>query len=252
VRLGQRVAELENDNAAAEAFAAVAAHELLAPLAMFEAFAASVSARLGQSAHESKAELAAIQRGAARTRILVGTLLEEARARHRRIQHRRVDLNRVGHDCIAMLAPEIEARKATVEIGELPEVYGDAALLGSVFTNLIVNALKYSPRNDATIRIDAIRVDPDWTIRFESHGRPIPDDDLERIFAPFHHGRSERRAHGAGLGLAICRRIVERHGGTMTVASRNGTGNSFLVTLPAASRRSAGRALRATHTRVST
>ena len=131
-----------------------------------------------------------------------------------------------------MVEPEIAARGARIEAADLPEVLGEEALLGSVFVNLIFNALKYSPRQGGAIRIGAVRELRQWRLLVESEGPAIPSEDRERIFEPFHRARSERRERGAGLGLAICRRIVERHGGEIGVTPANSSGNLFFFTLP--------------------
>ena len=132
-----------------------------------------------------------------------------------------------------MLAHEVQARGATVRLGELPTVQGDASLLNGLFTNLILNALKYSPRTGSEIVVDASREHRAWRVAVESEGPTIPPEDRQRIFEPFQRGRSERRARGAGLGLAICRRIVERHGGQIGVVPGARGGNRFYFTLPA-------------------
>ena len=156
-------------------------------------------------------------------------------------------------DCVAMLAHEVQARGATVRLGELPTVLGDASLLNGLFTNLILNALKYSPRTGSEIVVDASREQRAWRVAVESEGQTIPPEDRQRIFEPFQRGRSERRARGAGLGLTICRRIVERHGGQIGVAPPPRGGNRFYFTLarrPSASskRRSPPRVLCASAT----
>jgi signal transduction histidine kinase len=228
------VAELEEEKAALTGFVAVAAHELVVPLVMAESYAAIVGERLEGPAHaDSRQDLDALARGAARTRLMIETLLSDARATERPLRRRPVDLNRVVEECVTLLAPEVSARGAQIEVDELPEVLGEEALLSGVFVNLLHNALKYSPRQGASIRIDAARERAQWRLRVHTEGVPIPDEDRERIFEPFHRGRSERRAKGAGLGLAICRRIVERHGGTIGVSSPGGIGNAFFFTLPA-------------------
>ena len=101
-------------------------------------------------------------------------------------------------------------------------------------TNLLTNALKFSPRLGGVVTVSSETVDTGWTVFVESEGPPIPVDDRERIFQPYHRGRGERRIRGAGLGLAICRRVVERHGGTIGLAETAGDdGNRFFFTLPA-------------------
>ena len=148
--LSRRVDELEREKADIEAFAALAAHEMVEPLIMAEAFAAMVSERLHTDDHaDSRADLAALSRGAARVRLLVEALLHDARARTGGIPRRYVDLDAVVHDCLTLLGPEIASRSAHVELAPLPTVWGEEASLAGVFTNLLVNALKYSPRQGA-------------------------------------------------------------------------------------------------------
>jgi signal transduction histidine kinase len=233
-RLLARVSALEDEKAALEGFAAVAAHELVVPLVMAESYASIVSDRLDGEEHaDSRRDLDALGRGAARARLLVETLLHDARSSERPVLRRPVDLNMVVRQCVALIDPEIAARGARVEIAELPTVMGEETLLSGVFTNLLVNALKYSPRQGGTIHIDLDRELTHWRFYVHSDGPTIPLEDRERIFEPFHRARGERRARGSGLGLAICRRIVERHGGTIGVTAANGSGNSFYFTLPA-------------------
>jgi chemotaxis family two-component system sensor kinase Cph1 len=233
-RLSGRVARLEEEKAALTGFIAVAAHELVVPLVMVESYAAMLSDRLeGEEHADSREDLDTLARGSARTRLMIETLLSEARSTERPLRRRPVDLNEVVGHCVMLLGPEFSARGAQVEVGELPEVLGEEALLSGVFVNLLSNALKYSPRRGGSIRIDAAREPAHWRLRVHSDGVAIPVEDQERIFEPFHRGRAERRAKGAGLGLAICRRIIERHGGTIGVSSPTGMGNAFFFTLPA-------------------
>ena len=96
-----------------------------------------------------------------------------------------------------------------------------------------MNALKYSPRHGAAISVQASLEAPAWHFSVQSEGPTIPPEDRQRIFEPYQRGRGERRARGAGLGLAICRRIVERHGGRIGVAPVASGGNRFFFTLPA-------------------
>jgi signal transduction histidine kinase len=232
--LSARVEQLEREKAAVEAFAAVAAHELVEPLVMTEAYATMVSDRLDADLHaDSRRDLDALSRGAARMRLLIETLLHDARSAGREIKRDPVDLNRIVRECLALLAPEIGARGADVEVESLPTVEGEEALLSGLLGNLLINALKYSPRQSPSIRVRARRDGEAWRIDVESSGPTIPVEDRERIFEPFHRGTGERRARGAGLGLATCKRIVERHGGTIAVRAANGSGNVFHFTLPA-------------------
>jgi signal transduction histidine kinase len=130
------------------------------------------------------------------------------------------------------MQPEIAARSAQVEVEELPDAVAEEALLNGVFANLLINALKYSPREGAIIHIGGVREPAGCRYFVDSEGPAIPFSERERIFDDFQRGRDERRVSGAGLGLAICRRIVERHGGQIGVVSHNGSGNRFHFTIP--------------------
>ena len=136
-------------------------------------------------------------------------------------------------ECLTLLGPEIRDRGAEVHGAELPEVCGDEALISAVFTNLLLNALRYGPREHGKIVVDAIRENECWRVSIQSEGPTIPAAERERIFERYHRGRGERRARGAGLGLTICRHIVERHGGQIGVTAGNGGANRFYFTLPA-------------------
>ena len=240
-RFEARIKELEDDNAVLEAekaalegYAALAAHELLTPLVIAESYASIVAERLKGAEHEpSRADLEALARSAARTRLLVESLLHDARSTRRPLELRPVDLDRVVRGIVADLQGDIDERGAHVEVSPLPEVVGEEPLLTSVFANLIVNALKYSPRQHGEIVISATREPHEWRFVIQSGGPPIAPEDRDRIFEAYNRGRSERRERGLGLGLAIARRIVERHGGTIGVTAAGEAGNQFFFTIPA-------------------
>ena len=232
-RLNAKIATLEIEKRQTEAFAAVTAHELMEPLVLTEAYASILSERLTGSEHEgSRADLETVSRSMSRLRILIESVLREARSATRPIERRPVDVTQLVTDLRALLAPQIRARGADVVVEGLPDALADGALLSAVFSNLLINALKYSPRQGATITVGGT-LEPHRTRYFvESEGPVIPDDDRPLIFNDFQRGKDERRAHGAGLGLSICHRIVIRHGGEIGVEPVNGTGNRFYFTLP--------------------
>jgi signal transduction histidine kinase len=232
-RLQARIAELEQEKLDVEAFAAVAAHELLAPVVMMDVYATMVAERLDRVLDvQSRSDLDALRGGAARSRLLVETLLHHARTREADLAQGPVDVATVVRECLALLAPEIHARHADVEVGALPQVRGETPLIGCLFSNLIVNALKYGPRERPRVQVGATREGPAWRFFVQSPGPVIPPEDRERIFEPYQRGRGERRVRGAGLGLSICRSIVERHGGCIGVEPVEGGENRFFFTLP--------------------
>jgi signal transduction histidine kinase len=241
-RLSARVEELERERAAQhgeyrelEAFVAMAAHELLKPLVMMEAYATLIGDRAGFALDlESRRDLSRLVNVSARVRLIVEALLTEARDSDRPLRREQVDLSRVLAQCLETLEPEIRERDARIDVEPMPVIEGNPALLMGVFGNLISNALKYGARQGGDIRVTVDRSDAGWTFAVQSPGPAIPEAERERLFQPWQRGRDERRAKGAGLGLAIVRRIVERHGGEVGVTSPNEATNQFYFTLPPA------------------
>jgi light-regulated signal transduction histidine kinase (bacteriophytochrome) len=232
-QLTARVEELERERDRVEAFAAVAAHELVEPLVMTEAYASIISGRLSEPEHAaSRSDLQALGRAVARLRLLTESVLHEARSRSHQLDRRVVAVGTLVADCVGLLKPEIDARDARLQVDALPDAIADEALLGGVFTNLLVNALKYSPRRGAHIRVGGEDGADGPRYFVDSEGPTIAEGDRDRIFDSFQRGRDERRAHGAGLGLSICRRIVTRHGGVIGVEPADGGGNRFFFTVP--------------------
>ena len=229
IRLRRRIAQLERERADVDAFAAVAAHELMEPLVMIEVHASMLA--VGDDADPAKSA-DEIGRAAARLRRLVETVLLDARAGEAGTVRREVDLQRVLDEVLELLRPEIEARSVKILTGPMPVVLGVEALLGGLLTNLIANALKYGRREHASITIGSQRVGAEWRVTVVDDGQPIAAAEREMIFEPFRRGHHERRARGTGLGLTICRRIVERHGGHIGLLPHE-NGNCFYFALPA-------------------
>jgi signal transduction histidine kinase len=199
------------------------------PLVMIELHAAAMTID-GSAESRMTAEL--IARTAARLRRLADTILLDARADEEGISSKPVDLGVVLQHVLDLLAPDTTSRSAHVTAGPMPTVLGDEALLSVLLINLVTNALKYGPREHPTIAIAAERRGAEWRVTVTDNGAPIADTDRRVIFKPFKRGHRERRARGAGLGLSICRRIVERHGGHIGVRS-SAAGNCFYFTLAA-------------------
>jgi signal transduction histidine kinase len=241
VRLAARVEQLESELAEAQAqvakldrFAAMAAHEVLKPLVMTEAFATMIAERGGHGLDlDTRRDVDTLIRISSRMRLLVEAMLMDARPDREPLERQAVDISKVLNDCVEMLGAEIRAREVRVDVEEMPVVPGDAALLTGVFGNLLSNALQYGPRSGGEIHVSATRSDAGWTFSVESPGPAIPESDRQRIFEPWQRGWGERRSRGVGLGLAIVRQVVERHGGQVGVTSPAPTANRFFFTLPA-------------------
>jgi signal transduction histidine kinase len=136
-------------------------------------------------------------------------------------------------DCLRMLTSEIEARRLRVRLGELPVVAGDAVLLTAVFRNLLANAIQHGTGRRGEIRVFAEPVDSGWRLAVDSPGSPLSEDDRKALFGTASRELEGRRGRGAGLGLILVRRIVERHGGSVGSMSPDGWTNRFFFTLPA-------------------
>jgi signal transduction histidine kinase len=168
---------------------------------MIDAYATTAAEQLDDELNaDALRNLDALQRGAARTRLLVETLLHTASSQGGPLRRSVVDLNTVLADCLSLLAPEIHFRGADVQVAVLPSVLADEALIGAVFTNLLINALKYGPRHSGTIRVDATLMDTDWRLSVQSQGPMIPVQDRNRIFDLYNRGRRLARGvrHGRG------------------------------------------------------
>ncbi len=246
-RVRQRTQELADTNEALqlsnrelEQFASVASHDLQEPLRKIEAFGDRLSTRCRDSLSEQGVEyLDRILTSASRMRTLINDLLSYARVASRAQPFTKVDCTRLVNEVVGDLESRITEVDGQVNYDSLPTIDADPTQLRQVFQNLISNALKFhQPEVPPRIEIAAEQVTaPSGTnmVRFSVRDNGIGFDEiyLDRIFEVFQrlHGRAEYE--GTGIGLAICRKIIERHGGSITAQSQPGAGSTFLITLPA-------------------
>jgi signal transduction histidine kinase len=217
-------------------FLGMAAHELLRPLIMAEAYAAMIGEHAGYGLDPGcRRDLDRLARVSADVRELIEALLLDTFDEERPIAREPVDLQPLLEHTVAALDSELRARRARVELAAMPVVCGNPAMLRSVFANLLANAIKYSPRAGAKISVSARRSDAGWTFAVTGPGQPIPEDERDLVFSPWCRRSDDRRARGAGLGLAIVRHIVERHGGHVGVTAPDDSSNRFYFTLPVSS-----------------
>jgi light-regulated signal transduction histidine kinase (bacteriophytochrome) len=130
-----------------------------------------------------------------------------------------------------ILAPSIDA-DASVTRDELPTVMADRSQLIQLLQNLIGNAIKFRGKNPLVIHVSAARSETDWVISVRDNGIGIPSEYLNNVFEIFHRLHTRKEYPGSGIGLAICRRVVERHGGRISAESELGRGSTFYFTLP--------------------
>lgn len=223
---------LERSNADLDRFAAIASHDLKAPIRAVTSFAELLSAKYGSGLDErGQRYLAQVRANGYHMERLVNDLLTYSRAAVTDPVLAEIALSSTVQDVLTRLRPDLAAAQATVTTGELPVVIGDAAQLDRLFQNLIGNAVKY--RRDALphVQINAVPSGEGlWQFDVSDNGQGIAEEYHERIFdlfARLHH----RDVDGTGLGLAICRRIVEHHGGRIWVSSTPGQGSTFSFTL---------------------
>jgi len=171
--------------------------------------------------------------GVQRMQRLIDDLLAYSRV-GRQTEDRNVDLDAVLREAMGDLAASVAESGAVVEAEPLPAVFGDPRELSQLLQNLLANAIKFVDAGPPRIRISARPRDGMWELEMADNGIGIEPRHADRIFKMFQrlHGRDSYP--GTGIGLAICKKIVERHGGEIGVTPRDGSGSVFSVTLPVA------------------
>ncbi len=238
---------LERSNRELEQFASVAAHDLQEPLRKIQAFGDRLKTKCGASLSEDGQDyLERMLHAAIRMRTLINDLLTFSRLTTKAQPFVPVNLAAVAREVVSDLEDRIQQTGAQVHLAELPTIDADPLQIRQLLQNLLGNALKFH-RSDAVplLRIDGKLLDrpgPDGPGRVEDsavcqllvqdNGIGFEEQYLDRIFDVFQrlHGRQEYE--GTGMGLAICRKIVDRHGGSITARSAPGEGSTFIVTLP--------------------
>ena len=218
---------------ALDAFVSTAAHDLKAPLrhvTLFCDFALEAMNR--GNLDEAKESLETAQGAAKRLHGLVEALLGYTRLGSADREPAVVDLGAILKILQVELEPELEALGGRLEVGAMPTVTGDEALLGQVISNLITNAIKFRSDAPLVIRVDAEQDEEEWCISIRDNGIGIPANFFETVFEPLRRLHSQSEIEGHGIGLATCRRVVEKHGGRIWVESTEGEGSAFRFTLP--------------------
>ena len=234
-RLEETIDRLEESNRRLEQFAYAASHDLQEPLRMVSSYLQLIESRYGDELDEDGEEfLAFAVDGADRMRDMIDGLLAYSRVETQGDPIEPVDLDSVLESVLADLQLQIEETDAEITTDTLPRTEGDAAQLRQVFQNLLSNALEYSGDEPPRVSVDAERRGREWVISVHDEGIGIDPDDQERVFEVFQRLHSRKKYSGTGIGLALCQRIIERHGGEIWVDSEPGEGATFSFTLPAA------------------
>jgi PAS domain S-box-containing protein len=230
----RRISELTRSNAELSSFAFLAAHELKAPLQSLVGFTALLDRVHGTRLDAQGQEFVRwISDGAARMDALIEDLLAYCSVDTADPVVGPVPLDDVLADALGHLEGEVAARGAVVCAGGLPVVTGDPAQLGQLLQNLLANALKFVPEGrPPRIEVSAERDPEGWTVTVADNGIGVDPCAGERIFTMFQRLHPRERYKGTGIGLSICKRIVERRGGTIWVEPAPGGGSRFRFRLP--------------------
>ena len=232
-KLAAKARELARSNSELEQFAYVASHDLREPLRMISSFGQHLAKR-GKGKLDSVAEayLAQVLDGAERMKVLIGDLLEFSRVGTQTKPFEPVDCNQVLALAQANLKVALDESGGTVSASTLPTLRGDGVQLTQVFQNLIGNALKFKGARAPHVDVTALAGAEHWTFSIKDTGIGIDPQHFKRIFAIFQRLHTREEYPGTGIGLAICKRIIERHGGTIWLESEPGAGTTFFFTLP--------------------
>ena len=232
-RLEETIKKLEASNERLEQFAYAASHDLQEPLRMVSSYLQLIERRY-ENVLDSDGEefLEFAINGADRMRQMIDDLLEYSRIETRGKPFEPTNLNAVVGDVLDDLGRQVERSNAEITVDSLPQVQGDRRQIHQVFQNLLDNAITYSGDNPPRVHVSAEQSGSEWVVSVRDEGIGIDPGDADEIFEVFQrlHGREEYP--GSGIGLALCQRIVERHGGDIWVESELGVGSTFSFTLP--------------------
>jgi len=236
-RLAEAHAELARSNADLEQFAYVASHDLREPLRMISTYLSLVERRYGHLFEDSGKEFIAFARdGALKMDRLVLGLLEFSRIDRRGAPMEPMKVADALETALTNLTLAIDENDALIRVDwtALPTVEGDPIQVAMLFQNLVGNAIKYrSKARRLEIQVDSRRIGGEWEFSVRDNGIGIEPQYFERIFAIFQRLHTQAQYDGTGLGLAVAKKIVERHGGRLAVESTPGTGSTFRFTLKA-------------------
>jgi PAS domain S-box-containing protein len=239
--LAEKAADLERSNDELEQFAYVVSHDLQQPLSVVSSYLEL----LGDSCRDKLSEeeesyLDRAAAGAVRVQEMVDAVLNYARVDSRGGEFKAVDLEEAFEEVKSHLWKEIACAKAEITSDPLPTVEADESQMKQLLQNLLSNALKFAGGSSARVHLSAEETGDGWQISVRDEGIGIDPKAAERVFVMFQRLHTEQEYPGTGIGLAICKRIVERHGGRIWFESQPGQGSTFFFTIP---RRSPGRGM---------
>jgi signal transduction histidine kinase len=232
--LAQKAAELARSNAELEQFAYVASHDLQEPLRMIANYTQLLAERYrGKLDEQADKYIAYSVDGAVRMQALIQDLLKFSRVGSQEIERRTTDCRAVVEQALKNLQAAVQESGAVVNWTGLPVLEVDPTQLTQVFQNLIGNAIKFHGAETPAIHIDAERKDHEWVLTVSDNGIGIPAENWQEIFVIFRRLHARGEYAGNGIGLSICKKIIERHGGKIWIEAQAKPGCCFKFTLPA-------------------
>ncbi|MDP8220053.1 MAG: PAS domain S-box protein [Candidatus Stygibacter frigidus] len=223
---------LRKTNIELEAFAYVASHDLQEPLRKISSFTELLQKRYSENLDERGLKyMNYITTGAKRMQQLISDLLQFSRVGTREKPFEAVDFNEILSDTQENLSVVIEEKKAVVNIGELPTMIADKSQMGQLWQNLLANALEFTAEKVPEILIDSKEMADYWLFSIRDNGIGIEQEYKDKIFVIFQRLHNQEKYSGTGIGLAICRKIVELHGGAIWFESEPEAGTTFYFTL---------------------
>jgi signal transduction histidine kinase len=230
--LTQAIDSLNESNRELQHFAYVAAHDLQEPLRTVVSYLGLLEKRLGPNLDDKgRKYITNAMSGAERMRSLIKGLLDIARITTKAKPHEQIDCRALVKQIVEDLHVFLAEQQGTIKIGELPVVTADGTQLSQVFQNLIQNAIKFKGVDDPVVTIDCKSDGDKWLFSVRDNGLGMNMEYSERIFAIFQRLHTAAEYAGTGIGLAVCKKIVERHGGKIWVQSAEGKGSTFYFTI---------------------
>ncbi|MGE5401126.1 MAG: PAS domain S-box protein [Ignavibacteriales bacterium] len=233
-KLQRTITELKRSNEELEQFAYIASHDMQEPLRMIASYTQLLAKRYSDQLDSSALDFInyALE-GAKRMQRLINDLLKYSRVTTRGKPFKSIDCEAILTDVLSDLKESILENKATITQDPLPMILADETQIAQLLQNLIGNAIKFHGERDPEIHISCQRKDKSWVFSIRDNGIGMESEYFNRIFLIFQRLHTKEAYPGTGIGLAVCKKIVERHGGRIWVESTPGEGSIFYFTIPA-------------------